>query len=1246
MQPRPILHHLPLGIAGVRAAFAALMLFIGIAPVSAQTITTVAGGAICDNASALAVSVAPGGTAVDAAGNLYVAALTSHAVCKITPGGVISHVAGTGTAGFSGDGGAATSAQLNYPNHIVLDGNGNLYIADSSNQRIRKVTPAGTISTFAGGGFGGDGSAATAASLNFPSGLAFDGSGNLYIADTTSHRIRKVTAADGKINTIAGTGTAGYSGDGAAAASAQLNSPYGIALDGAGNVYVADRLNHRIRKITAVDGKIATIAGNGVQGYSGDGGPATAAQLFVPHAVAVDAGGNNIYIADWQNHRLRKITTADGKIATIAGNGGANYSGDNGPAAAAQLEYPTALSLDATGNLFVSDYNNFRVRKIAAADASITSVAGNGTPGWSGDGGAATSAQLGTYLHIAVDATGNLYIADNENHRIRKVATDGTISTFAGNGTQGFSGDGGAATSAQLNSPGGIAFDGAGNLYIAEQLGQRVRKVATDGTISTFAGNGVSDFSGDGGPAAAARLSFPMGVAADSAGNVYIADTSNSRIRKVGSDGKINTIVGNGTQGYAGDNGAALNAQLSGPSAIKLDRTGNLYIADTSNHRVRKVTADGNIATIAGTGAQGYSGDGGAATDAQLLLPSGLAFNPLGELNIADWYANSVRKIAANGVIDRIAGSGGGNRGFGGDNGPAIDALLSSPYDIAFDAAGNLYIADGANRRIRKVASSYAQSGTSLRIETVGPHVYGESLTITVTVGASYVPTGKVDVCLDGDPDPDTFCWPNFVFPCTDLPLSPSATSGEYVATCTTSTLPAGDHSIAALYSGDTFNLRSFNLVSPVTITKASQVIAGFASTPASPTYTPNGTFTVSASGGDSTNPVVFASTTPTVCSVSGNQVTMLAAGTCSLSANQDGDANHFAAAQVMLDVPLGLVGTSTTISPTNPSVYGQSVTLTATVDAAAATGTITFSEGATVLCAAVAMSNHSATCPLPASALTVGGHDFIAKYSGDATYATSTSAPLHHTINKAASTLAVTAIAPGSITLGQSATVTVALSATAPGAGTPTGTITVSDGTVSCSFSTPANNNCAITPTATGARPISATYSGDANFLASAAAGGFLLVNDPPPTQSPTLTTLSLAPNPVTTSQVVTATLGVSGGSAPTGTSLRASANASPAALSGTVVVSGGGQQCTATLDGTGAGSCTLSYATPGSYTVTASYSGDTQHAPSSASANLVVNMAVPPAATVAAPALSWWALLGLIVTLAVHARRAIARR
>jgi len=1061
---------------------AAAILLGTFAPASAQTITTVAGGAVCDNASALAVAVAPGGTVSDAAGNLYVAALTSHAVCKITPSGAISRVAGTGTAGFSGDGGAATAAQLNYPNHVALDASGNLYIADSSNYRVRKVTPTGVISTVAGGGAGGDGGPAISAYLDHPSGLAIDSSGNLFIAETVSHRIRKVTPT-GVISTIAGTGTAGYNGDGITATTAQLNSPYGIALDGSGNVYVADRSNQRVRMVSTT-GTISTIAGTGASGFSGDGAAATAAQLNMPHSVALDASGN-IYIADWQNQRVRKITKVDGKISTLAGTGAQGGAGDGGLASAAQLNYPQSLSLDSTGNLFVSDYSNYRVRKIAANNANITTVVGNGSPGWSGDGGAASAAQLGTYLHIAVDASGQIFISDSDNHRIRKVASNGTISTFAGTGTAGSSGDGGPASSAQLNAPAGIAFDASGNLYIVEQSGHRVRKVASDGSISTFAGNGTFGFGGDGAAATAANLAYPQGITTDASGNVYIADTINHRIRKVASDGTITTIAGNGTQGFGGDNGAAVAAQLNGPRAVRIDADDHLVIADTENHRVRKVSGNGTITTIAGTGTQGYSGDGAAATSAQLLLPSGLAFNPMGELNITDWYVHSVRKISRTGIIDRIVGSGGGNAGFAGDGGPAINALLNSPHDIAFDTNGNLYIADGANRRIRKVVQPYTKRAPSLLVSGPTTAVYGASITISVTIGGAYLPTGTVNVCRDGDVDPDTFCWPNFVFPCSALVLAPTANADEYTASCTTSTTPVGTHHFPALFTGDARNERNVNLIE-VTISKAPQIITGFHATPASPAFTPNGSFTVAATGGGSSSPVTFTSTAASVCTVSGNQVTMHATGTCSLTANQQGDSNYLDAAPVTLNVPLGAQATTTTLAATIPSVYGQSVTLTASVDAATATGTITFREGASVLCAAVVVSNHAASCPLPASALDVGGHDYIAVYNGDTDYSASTSTPLHHTVNKAATALSVTTLAPSTITLGQSVTVTSTLVALAPGAGAPTGTITISDGAATCSYATPASDHCTLTPAAVGNRTLSANYAGDTHFLAS----------------------------------------------------------------------------------------------------------------------------------------------------------------
>ena len=477
----------------------------------------------------------PYGVAVDGAGNLYIADTSNHRIRKVDSTGTITTIAGTGEGGFSGDGGAATAAQLKFPYGVAVDGAGNLYIADTGNHRIRKVDSTGTITTIAGtgeGGFSGDGGAATAAQLSFPYDVVVDGAGNLYIADTSNHRIRKVDST-GTITTIVGTGVGGFSGDGGAATAAQLNSPSGVALDGAGNLYIVDQSNHRIRKVDST-GTITTIAGTGLYGFSGDGGAATAAQLGFPYGVAVD-GADNLYIADRSNQRIRKVDSA-GTITTIAGTGEGGFSGDGGPATVAELSSPYGVAVDGAGNLYIVDWFNQRIRKVDSA-GTITTIAGTDLYGFSGDGGAATAAQLDSPIGVAVDGAGNLYIADTSNHRIRKVDSTGTITTIAGTGERGFSGDGGAATTAQLDSPYGVAVDGAGNLYIVDQRNHRIRKVDSTGTITTIVGTGVRGFGGDGGAATAAQLDFPYGVAVDGAGNLYIADRSNHRIRKVDSTG-------------------------------------------------------------------------------------------------------------------------------------------------------------------------------------------------------------------------------------------------------------------------------------------------------------------------------------------------------------------------------------------------------------------------------------------------------------------------------------------------------------------------------------------------------------------------------------------------------------------------------------------------------------------------------------------------------------------------------------
>lgn len=341
---------------------------------------------------------------------------------------------------------------------------------------------------------------------------------------------------------------------------------------------------------------------------------------------------------------------------------------------------------------------------LAAAEnpsTTISTLAGTGSPAFSGDQGAAAEASLFEPFGVAVDSAGNLFIADTSNHRIRKVDISGIITTVAGNGVGGFSGDGGKATSASLNTPISVAVDDAGNLFIADSFNSRIRKVDVAGVVTTVAGNGESRFSGDGVAATSASLCVPFGVVVDAAGNLFIADTSNHRIRKVDTSGIITTIAGNGVGRFSGDGGNATRAGLNFPTGVTLDRAGNLFITDQSSHRIRKVNAAGIITTVAGNGHEGFSGDGGRATRASLNLPTGMAVDSAGNLYIADTSNHRIRKVSAAGISTTVAGNGVG--GFSGDGGTPANASLHLPGGVAMDAAGNLYIADSFNNRIRKL---------------------------------------------------------------------------------------------------------------------------------------------------------------------------------------------------------------------------------------------------------------------------------------------------------------------------------------------------------------------------------------------------------------------------------------------------------------------------------------------------------------------------------------------------------------
>jgi gliding motility-associated-like protein len=623
--------------------------------------------------------------------------------------------AGTGNPG---DYQPAATSQLQYPSDVAVDANGNIYITDG--YRVRKINAAdGKISTVAGNGSmgsGGDGGLATAAQLS-AGGVAVDSKGNIFIADGAADCIRKVNAADGKISTVAGSRIRGYAGDGGLATACQLYLPRDVAVDGAGNLYIADMYNSRVRKVNAADGKISTVAGNGTWGYSGDGGAATAAQLSLVFSVAVDTDGN-LYISDNANYCIRKVNAADGKISTLTGNPTLGYpffSGEGGLATAASIGEPWGLNVDAAGNVYFADVNNdsysFTIRTIRKTDGTIHTVAGSGNGiAFAGDGGPALSAKLYQATSVAVDRTGNLFITDAGNARLRKVnALDQVISTVAGTGTNNTVGprapvgDLGPATLARFNNPTGMVVDRDGTMYVLDNGNNCLRKLSVDGVITTVAGNGSRGFSGDGGPASAARFSIGSstpasgGIAIDKAGNIYITDQENNRIRRINkADGIINTVVGNGVYGDDGDGGPALAASINCyPTAIALDSKGNIYIA-TGNNRIRKVNiADGTINAVVGTGDYYWDetdkGDGGVALSAKLGGVTCMAFDASDNLYIGDGV--SVRKVnATTNIITTIAGN--GVPGSSGDNGPATAASLNTPKGLVIDVNGNLFIAD------------------------------------------------------------------------------------------------------------------------------------------------------------------------------------------------------------------------------------------------------------------------------------------------------------------------------------------------------------------------------------------------------------------------------------------------------------------------------------------------------------------------------------------------------------------------
>lgn len=659
------------------------------------TISTIAGGGL-PNTVAVAASTAlinPANVSVDTGGNVYFVCL--NAIFKVGSGGALMRIAGSSEeSGFAGDGSWATNAWLDAPQAVVSDRSGNLYIADSGNNRIRKVWTDGTITTIAGNGvagYGGDGTAAANSQISNPMGLALDSTGNLYIADNGNNAIRKI-ATNGLISTVT-----------------QIDAPLGLAIDGGGNLYTAsDGAAYQIPLGNAP--VLFAGGGNGCgqqTNFLGDGCPAINGVLDTPQGLAVDSNGN-VYIADSYDNSIRKVS--GGVITTVAGGGtvcaqAADSIGDGCNATSSALGIVGGVAVDSAGHLFIADGNN-RIRKVSGG--VISTIAGSGISSSSGDGGIATGAQLQFPYGVALDGVGNLYISDTFDGRVREVSGNGIITTLAGGGSgcshqTDAAGDGCSATSAILTLPYGVAVDSTGNVYVADNApsGSTIRKIATTGVITLYAGGGSGcqqqiDTIGDGCMATSASISAATGLAIDASGNLYFGDSGNFRIRKVAANGIITSIAGNGSPGFSGDGGPATQATLLPPTSVAVDASGSVYFTDTLNFRVREITPQGTILTIAGNGTPGYGGDGEAAILGGLAYPNGVAVAG-GNVYISDGIGN-IREVT-DGMINTIAG--GSDAGYSGDGGLALNALMFSPNGLAVDGAGDVIFADGTNSVVR-----------------------------------------------------------------------------------------------------------------------------------------------------------------------------------------------------------------------------------------------------------------------------------------------------------------------------------------------------------------------------------------------------------------------------------------------------------------------------------------------------------------------------------------------------------------
>jgi hypothetical protein len=978
-----------------------------------------------------------------------------------------------------------------------------------------------------------------------------------------------------------------------------------------------------------VNGNLLPVAGQlGLYTSVGDNQPATQAELYLPSGIALDGAGN-LYIADSLHNRIRMVCasatsatiqgttcTGTGIITTIAGSGNPSYTGDNGPASSATLSGPGDVAFDGAGNLYIADSGNNVIRMITAATGVITTIAGNlgGTVCGSssdavGDGCVATQATLNLPEGVTLDANANVYIADTNNHRIREInAATGAISTIAGtgftnpNGTGGYNGDGIAATSARLNFPYAVAFDAAGDMYIPDSANQRVRKViavggviAPSSNILTLAGTGNAGATPCTATPVAANLAdvwSPSGVAVDPAGNVYIAESQNAAIRKVSAaTGFISTLAENGCGNfYAG--GMFQAVELYGPVGLYLDGSGDLYVADTLDMVVREI--QGNFAaldyaapirqgSLSATQDEPVENDGNAALDLTAITP---AINAAVDATVPNSCSNG-QSLAIDGdcTIGAVFAP------------AATPTLLNNQVetpniDVTEDAQPGFAAASSPLDILLIGTAEPVNSTTTTLASNPDPSGFGQNVTFTVTVvtgaGTGNL-TGTVSIA-------DTFGGTTSTI-ATGLALNASG-----VVTFSTTTLAVGVHSIVATYAGDTLHFTSSSAPALIqTVLEGTSIALSSTANPSAIGQSVTFTATVSAAGGGVTpdgtvsfmdGATLLSTQTISVSGVATYATAALTAGIHPITAVYNGDAAKQiqGSTSAVLNQDVQAPTTSTLTSSLNPSNYGNSVTFTATVPpsgASAPTGTVSFLDGVTQIGTGT-LAGNPGVATFTTSALNVGTHPITANYAGDSKNGPSSSLPVGQVVNQAATATTVTA-APSPGIAGGPETITASVKVTS-GSGTPTGTVTFTSGTTQLGSAPVSNAGTAtITPAlGQGSYQIVATYSGDANDLGSASAPLALTV-----AQAISLTALNVTPNPALILVPITFTANVAGnGGTPTG-SVNFLAN-------GNVIGAG-------TLNASGVATFTTSTLAAGTYSITAVYAGDTNDAGSTSAAVLL---------------------------------------